>query len=255
MPQYWNSLKSLINKLVPDQNFHQIVRQLKSDELGFIPFIQFSRVNRFPSLIILPSQYEVIDVSLQKVWDRLQEQIYSTHGFRPSASSVSEMRAWLNNPLNIRLLENVSYLNLSGLQLTVLPREICNLITLENLDLSNNNLRSLPNEIGNLLRLRFLQLNNNKLSALPSEIGNLQNLTTLNLDNNMFSVLPSEIGKLQNLTTLNLDNNKFLVVPSEIFRLSNLEELHLKNNLLVAIPIELLEMKLLQLELDNNLDV
>src|SRR5713226_8715364 len=70
------------------------------------------------------------------------------------------------------------------------------------LNLSKLNIPLLPAEIGQLTNLQQLILANNQLSQLPGEIGQLTNLQQLYLANNQLSQLPAEIGQLTNLQTL-----------------------------------------------------
>ncbi len=64
-------------------------------------------------------------------------------------------------PAEIRHLENLIVLDLSGNQFTGVPAEIGQLSHLEVLDLSYNQLTGLPYELGNLSRLRILDLRGN----------------------------------------------------------------------------------------------
>ena len=56
-------------------------------------------------------------------------------------------------------------LDLSGLRLTALPRELCNLANLTWLNLDQNQLASLPRELGNLTKLTWLFLSKNQLES------------------------------------------------------------------------------------------
>ncbi|EMO55920.1 leucine-rich repeat domain-containing protein [Leptospira noguchii] len=76
------------------------------------------------------------------------------------------------------------------------------------LDLSGQELTTLPKEIGQLKNLRELSLKWNQLVTLPKEIGRLQNLQALYLRDNQFTILPQEIGQLENLRELRLGNNQ-----------------------------------------------
>ncbi len=68
-------------------------------------------------------------------------------------------------PAEVRLLQNLKVLNLSGNQFTGVPAEIGQLKNLEVLDLSNNKITGLPNELGNLSKLKVLNLSGNDYSA------------------------------------------------------------------------------------------
>jgi small GTP-binding protein len=86
------------------------------------------------------------------------------------------------------------------------------------IDLSGCQLTSLPKEIGGLKKLTTLHLSNNQLKTLPPEIGELKKLTTLVLSGNQLKTLPVEIGKLKNLTELDLSKNPLESPPPEILK-------------------------------------
>ena len=156
-------------------------------------------------------------------------------------------------PKEICNLINITNLDLSNNKLSILPLEICNLINITNLDLSDNQLETLPLEIGKLINLTYLELFNNQLSTLPKEIINLINLTDLYLSDNQLTTLPKEIGNLINLTDLFLPNNKLLTLPLEIGNLINLTNLNLHNNQLLKLPDEMGKLiNITNLDLSNN---
>jgi internalin A len=115
---------------------------------------------------------------------------------------------------------NTTYLDLSGLGLTEVPREVWQLRDLQWLDMSNNQLVDLPPEIGTLSNLFGLSVRSNQLTSLPREINRLINLQQLFLDNNQLRDLPIEVGELTNLTCadcyLLLDSNPLISPPPEV---------------------------------------
>ena len=135
---------------------------------------------------------------------------------------------------------NIKILDISGYNLTNLPKEIGNLSQLVTLILLENNLESLPPQIGKLENLRTLYLDNNNLIKLPPQIGNLTKLLTLGLSGNNLESLPPQIGNLERLRSLYLNNNKLKSLPDEIGNLENLQYLYLGDNPnLRIIPISL----------------
>ena len=86
----------------------------------------------------------------------------------------------------------------------------------EALDLSGLGLIKLPKEIAQLSNLTLLNLNSNQLASLPKEIAQLSNLSHLYLNSNQLASLPKEIAQLSNLTELYLHANKELKIPVEI---------------------------------------
>jgi len=85
-----------------------------------------------------------------------------------------------------------TYLDLSGMDLVAIPREIGCLTTLEVLDMHNNKLVALPLEVGELPKLHTLDLSDNQLDNLPWTLGQLSALIKLNIANNPFSKIPSK---------------------------------------------------------------
>ncbi len=117
-------------------------------------------------------------------------------------------------------LTHLTYLNLSGNQLTALPKEIGQLNDLEELYLERNQLLILPPEIGDLTSLQILKLSNNGLVILPDEIGNLPMLQVLVLFRNELTSVPDELGsKFSNLEYLCIQNNPLTFLPPKLYEL------------------------------------
>merc|ERR1712137_958707 len=100
---------------------------------------------------------------------------------------------------------------------------------LESLDLSGLEMTALPKEIGELSKLKTLALFNcQSLGGLPNEIGNLQSLAKLYCGGcSSLQITPDEISKLQNLIELGLSDTAITTVPDSIFKLQNLKVLNL----------------------------
>lgn len=80
---------------------------------------------------------------------------------------------------------NLTSLNLADNSLTgALQAEVRHLQKLESLDLSGNQFTGVPAEVGQLRNLKVLNLANNDLTGLPHEIGNLKKLEVLDLRGN-----------------------------------------------------------------------
>lgn len=73
-------------------------------------------------------------------------------------------------PAEIRHLQNLIVLDLSGNQFTGVPAEIGQLSNLEVLDLSDNQLTGLPYELGNLSHLKVLDLRGNEYAEADLNI-------------------------------------------------------------------------------------
>lgn len=131
-------------------------------------------------------------------------------------------------------------LNLEGIELRELPRELWRLTALKVLYLSGNQICELPREVGWLAGLRELYLYNNLLEELPREIGKLTALKELDLSRNEIRELPREFGQLIALEELELTGNKLDEVPRELGQLTALRRLYLHDNPGLGIPAEVL---------------
>ncbi len=143
--------------------------------------------------------------------------------------------AWLENPDNQAALREIQNLNLSGLQLKIVPTKIlqyCSL--LQDLDLSGNQIfRIKPEAFQGLVNLQILRLYDNRINFIQAEaFQGLDSLLFLFLQNNGITVLPPNIFQgLDSLLYLLLQNNGITVLPPNIFqRLVNLQSLDLENN-------------------------
>lgn len=91
-------------------------------------------------------------------------------------------------PSNVFSRTELEQLDLSDNLLTGAPQaEIRHLQNLRVLDLSGNKLTGLPAELGQLKRLEVLDVSNNQLTGLPLELGNLTQLRVLDLSGNAYS--------------------------------------------------------------------
>lgn len=164
-------------------------------------------------------------------------------------------------PIDVCCLERLELLSLSNYPIQdptaapalVVPEYIRMLSNLTTLDLQYNNIETLPDSIGQLVALTVLHLENNELESLPDSFHLLTELQELYLDHNGFDVIPHSIMMLGNLIYLNLSHNYIEIIPESIIRLGNLEHLDLSNNYIEVIPdsIMLLD-KLSYLNLSHN---
>ncbi|MBS0649826.1 MAG: leucine-rich repeat domain-containing protein [Verrucomicrobia bacterium] len=257
LPSYWNCAKSVLYTYFSRTNAHQkineIVTQLGVDQTALDLLKLLSKELGANSLMVLPCQYEhhILDTELEKMWDTISSEINFGQGCQPC--SASEIRTWLKEPSNTPLVQGVTALNLSELNLQLLPPEIGSFTNLQTLYLRNNQLVSLPQEFGNLTNLELLSLQNNPLASLPKEFGNLTNLKELYLNDNQLTSLPHEFGNLPNLKELYLNDNQLTSLPHEFGNLPNLKYLSLDNNQLASRPQVLGNLTNLQkLSLEGN---
>jgi internalin A len=144
-------------------------------------------------------------------------------------------------------------LDLSGMNLSMVPSEIGNLTNLNSLDLRSNQIKTLPESIGNLTNLNSLDLKSNRLEILPESIGNLIELESFDLRGNRLKTLPESIGNLESLTSIPLWGNQLNTLPESIGNLTNLEYLHLWGNQLNTLPESIGNLfKLKLIDLWNN---
>lgn len=131
---------------------------------------------------------------------------------------------------------NLTSLDLSGLKLTEIPREVFTLKQLKQLILKNNQLPEIPKEIIYLPNLIYLDISQNQIKELPFQMKDLAPLKYLNLSRNYIKELPYEVQELTQLEHLDFSYNQLITVPSEIEALENLQHLDLSHNTLISLP-------------------
>jgi CCR4-NOT transcription complex subunit 6 len=100
-----------------------------------------------------------------------------------------------------------SALDIGGLGLTNISKELFRFSFLTHLYLNHNQLGFLSPDICLLKHLKFLDLTGNKLSTLPPEIGLVTSLVELWLFDNQITFLPNEMGQLYQLEFLGIEGN------------------------------------------------
>ncbi|KAG0211623.1 Glucose-repressible alcohol dehydrogenase transcriptional effector [Mortierella sp. GBA30] len=98
-------------------------------------------------------------------------------------------------------------LDLGGMGLKNISRELFQYSFLTALYINHNNLHHLSPEISRLTGLTVLDASGNKLTAVPPELGMLTNLKELLLVDNGLVTLPAELGTLYQLEILALEGN------------------------------------------------
>ncbi len=121
-------------------------------------------------------------------------------------------------------------LNLSGLGLTELPEQVCELDFLQKLTSERNPLEKLPEGIGRLKSLRRLVLTGVEFQELPNNFSELGNLEELGLSGDNITRFPREILDLCKLIVLDLSCCKIDELPKELDGLENLKTLWLSGN-------------------------
>jgi len=118
----------------------------------------------------------------------------------------------------------ITDLNLSNNNLSVFPKEICNLKNLQYLRLQDNQIMKLDEELFRLQSewvnsLKYLNLANNQITKLPFSLFNLKNLEGLLLNHNNLEYLPDAVGRLVKLKSFNIIGNRLTCLPASILKL------------------------------------
>lgn len=185
----------------------------------------------------LQTHYE--NVALETIWEeRLLEEFECLDAFEEIDPPIGheEIRAWLSDPNNIGLVQQIEHLDLNCLKLKALPPEIGLFTGLTTLTLTENEIQTLPESIGNLHQLRKLQACYNLLEEIPGSIGTLKRLEVLDLTANALTQIPLALCEAESLTILELGENLIESLPDEIERLVNLDKLDLSDNCLNTLP-------------------
>jgi internalin A len=164
-------------------------------------------------------------------------------GKSTSISAEDAAREWINKVY----VNRTEKLDLRGLGLLSLPKEIGNLTHLTWLSISENSLQRLPQEIENLKNLETLYAYNNKLTTFPLEFCKLPNLSQIYINANLIQFLPQEIKFLERLRFFDISNNALSTLPTEICELRNLVSLNISKNKIASLPVSLKKMRELKL--------
>lgn len=207
------------------------------NERGNIPFFQDPAVTIEPFLTLCEILNKSLDYNLERVWININ--YHQTGLSLPPLQTAKDIRAWLSDPANAKIFNEIKIIRFPMSVLTWFPLEICQL-PVEEVDFSNNFMTILPKEIGNLKNLKKLKVSNNELTSLPPEIGELINLTECDLSQNQLTEIPPEIVHWKNLRRLDISDNQLTEIPSEIGHLQFLKVLKACNNEnLEKLPLEI----------------
>lgn len=137
---------------------------------------------------------------------------------------------------------SVTKINLSGLGLTEIPKEVFNYKNLRKLFLHNNAITKIPTEIKQLKLLNTLDLSNNRLTTLYASMFELKNLEVLIFNNNKIKSIPQQIKKLKKLRILGIANNRLIDLNSSFESLKELRELNLSGNIFHEFPMQVIQL-------------
>ena len=215
-------------------------------------------------------------------WGELQDKNSAAHippeEFRSLVTFLQKYSPETNKAIQAGSLLAQTELNLSNLQLSVLPNSLRHLANLTRLNMTYmHQVEALPDSIGQLTELREFRINNmyqlkifpkwmvqltkliklnlqlDGLENLPKEIGQLTELTVLDISFNSLNKLPDLPNTLTNLTTLDVSANLLESLPSSVSQLTNLTHFDVRDNQLTILPNEIGGLaSLTELHLGNN---
>jgi Leucine-rich repeat (LRR) protein len=184
-----------------------------------------SRRNAILSLAEIGQSNERIeDENLGRIWSVIHREVTVAHPALQGVPAVNaparDIRNWMRAEVNQPVLQGIRALDLGGLQLTCVPKEIRLFTGLQQLTLINNELSSLPEGIfQELANLQTLFLLGNRLITLPEGLfSGMTGLQALSLHNNRLITLPE--GLFSRLTALNylmFGQNPELMISLEPF--------------------------------------
>ncbi|CAD5120466.1 DgyrCDS9033 [Dimorphilus gyrociliatus] len=135
-------------------------------------------------------------------------------------------------------LKVLTVLDLHDNQLREFEQSIFELSHLTHLDLSRNKITSIPDDIYKLKELKSLNISNNNISTISDFISSLACLEDVQLQNNNIQSLPDNFGELTGLYKLNASHNKLKELPPSFYLFQSLRTLDLTHNQLVRVEIQ-----------------
>jgi len=154
--------------------------------------------------------------------------------------------------------EELTSLELYGLNLPHLPKGLSRLSALRELSINDDELKTLPDVLGKLAKLEKLSLTLPKLRALPRVLASLpalreltlscdgltslddralpRGLTKLSIDGSNLTSLPESLGSVTGLVELTLGHSKVDELPASLAKLTALADLTLDGSALDKVP-------------------
>lgn len=141
---------------------------------------------------------------------------------------------------------NLTSLDLSGLKLQTIPRQVFTLKQLKQLIIRHNQLSEIPKEIVYLPNLLYLDISHNQLTHLPFQMKDLALFKHFNASYNQLREVPYEIQEMVQLEHLDLSHNQLITLPTEIEALLDLVYLDVSHNALISFPSAIAQLSKLQ---------
>lgn len=122
---------------------------------------------------------------------------------------VSSTNDTLHIPQTLKYLKNLKEVTIENCVLDSFPKEIFKIPNLTYLNLTNVNMFYVTKHFERFKTLEVLVLDANKLTEIPYQIYLAKNLRLLSVKNNQLNKLPDSISQLENLTLLDVRGNNF----------------------------------------------
>lgn len=122
---------------------------------------------------------------------------------------VSSTNDSLFLPASLKYIKSLKDLTIENCILDSFPKEVFKIPNLSYLNLTNVNLFKVSKHFERMHQLEVLVLDANKLNELPYQIYLAKNLRLLSVKNNLLKKLPDSISQLENLTLLDVRGNNF----------------------------------------------
>jgi hypothetical protein len=145
----------------------------------------------------------------------------------------------------------VTELDLSGMSITSVAKDVGSLSALEVLDLRSNGIRELPFEVGYLRNLRRCLLDSNELHDLPEELAYLDSLRELSVRSNRLYRIHYRLLNAS-IIRLDLSDNELEELPDVLWSTSALRYLSLDNNNLASLPLSLRQHDFIGVSVSGN---
>ena len=171
----------------------------------------------------------------QEAIDYIKKVISSTPITDPVNLNLSQLDLNMLPPLDV-FGDYLKEVDISHNLLEDFPEELESFRNLLSLDISHNRLEHLPESLIRCQRLTNLNLAHNTLRALPHNIGALSTLQELDVRSNQLESLPQTIGDLSELTSLIVPCNHLKELPSSMGNLKKLKNFYAQSNQLTTLP-------------------
>lgn len=141
----------------------------------------------------------------------------------------------------------IKRINLSGLDLKIIPNQIYRFKNLEELDLQNNEISAVHLQMHRLPKLFKIDISSNQLNEKNIFIEKNKSLRILNLQKNAIGDVPLSVRHCKKLESLWLGGNVLALGSKSFHGLRHLQDLNLYNNALTELPSSLKKLRRLKI--------